>query len=131
MNTIKVTDTLTLTADNSGVVVSRVNGGLVWLDVTELRATIAGLTEIARALGVGDVDNSEGNIVRLVSPLPCGINGGSDVACGRPSLAAYLDPDPDRPGAWVLTPVCEVCAAAMAAMYRDSPADVESDDARS
>jgi len=124
MDTIKVNDTLTLTADaHSGVVVSRVNGGLVWLDVTELRATTAGLVDMARALGVGDVDNSGGSVVRLVSPLPCGVNGGGDVACGRPSLAGYLAPDPERPGAWMLTPVCEICAAAMAAMYRDPPVE--------
>lgn len=122
MNTIKVNDTLTLTADtDSGVIVSRINGGLVWLDVTELRALMTGLVEVARALDVGDVDNSRGSVVRLVSPLPCGVNGGGDIACGRPSLAGYLDLDPERPGAWVLTPVCEVCAAAMAAMYRDPP----------
>ena len=115
---IRINDTLTITADANSAVVSRVNGGLVLLDVTELRATIAGLVEVARALGVGDVDNSGGRrVVRLISPLPCGVNGGGDVACGRPSLACYLAPDPDRPGAWVLTPVCEVCAAAMAAMY--------------
>ena len=56
-------------------------------------------------------------VIRLSEPLPCGVTGGGDVPCGRPSWAAYLDPDPGRPGQWCLTPVCKVCAAAMAAMY--------------
>ena len=56
-------------------------------------------------------------VIRLDEPLPCGITGGGDVPCGRPALAAYADPDPLRPGQWVLTPICERHAAAMAAMY--------------
>jgi len=118
--TIRVSDTLTVTAaagHDPAVIISRIEGGLVRIEVGELRALTAALVEVAGRLGVEDLDNRQGSVVKLASPLPCGITGGGDVACGRPSLAAYLDPDPERPGQWCLTPVCKVHAAAMAALY--------------
>jgi len=125
--TMRVSDTLTVTAatgQDPAVIISRLDGGLVRIECSELRALGGALVEVGRLLGVEDLDNTLGSVVKLTSPLPCGITGGGDVACGRPALAAYLDPmdpadllDPERVGQWCLTPVCKVCAAAMAAMY--------------
>ena len=136
--TIRVSDTLTVTAaagHDPAVIISRIEGGLVRIEVDELRALVGALVEVAGRLGVEDLDNRQGSVVKLALPLPCGIGGG-DVACGRPALAAYLDPidpadlvDPERVGRWVLTPVCQVCAAAMAAMYRE-PGGASGGDAR-
>jgi len=106
------------------LVIERRDGGLVRVEPGELRALVGALVEVAGRLGVEDLDNRQGNVVKLALPLPCGVTGGGDVACGRPALAAYLDPidpvdlvDPERVGQWILTPVCQVCAAALAAMY--------------
>ena len=139
MDTIKVSDTLTVTAaagHDPAVIISRIAGGLVRIEVDELRALVGALVEVAGRLGVEDLDNRQGSVVKLALPLPCGVTSGGDVACGRPSLAAYLDPidpadlvDPERVGQWILTPVCRVCAAAMAEMY-GKPGGASGGDAR-
>lgn len=60
-----------------------------------------------------------GKVVMLSEPLPCGIYATADHPCSRPAKVAYLDPDPDRVGCWILRPVCRVCAMATRAVYGD------------
>jgi len=62
------------------------------------------------------MDGENSRIIRLDPPLPCGTGDGQTV-CGRPATLGLLDRDPERPGRWVLTPICKVCTAAMAALY--------------
>jgi len=68
--------------------------------------------------------NRQSRVIKLREPLPCGTStDGGRTHCGRPALAAFVDPDPDHAGQWVLTPVCASCALAMAGQYHEGPDD--------
>jgi YD repeat-containing protein len=76
------------------------------------------------ALGLTMLDSEISHIIKLDSiaggGLPCGCGNGHTI-CGRKAKIGMLDPDPDRPGRWVLTPICRVCVSALAVMYEGVP----------
>ena len=70
---------------------------------------------------------SETKVIRLGQAIPCGLHVGG-VLCGRAAWQAYLDPIPEQPGRWRLTPVCPRCADELNALiYGDRRGDVMSE----